>query len=285
MAERKLNVSIYTPASAFNRPVRLVAETLFATWQALELSWVLAVRDIHAQYRQAFLGVVWMILIPLANVLVWLFVNATGAVRFEVEGVSYSVFVITGVTLWSVFMDAAVAPLQQTQAAKPMLAKMNFPRESLIVAGMIQSAFNAAIKMSLLLLVLIWLGIPLAAAHLLLPLVIFGLILAGTVLGALLTPLGLVYTDVGRGLPVLLQFLMYLSPVVYSVPDGASAAQWMSLNPMTEVIEFSRMVALGQFPQDLGTYAIIFGIAAGGVIAALVLLRAAWPILIERMSA
>ena len=45
-------------------------------------------------------------------------------------------------------MDALNAPLQITTAAKPMLAKINFTRESLILAGIYQTLFNAAIKVA-----------------------------------------------------------------------------------------------------------------------------------------
>jgi len=43
------------------------------------------------------------------------------------------------------------SPLQQTNAAKPMLAKINFPREALVISGIYQTSFNAGIKLVVLL--------------------------------------------------------------------------------------------------------------------------------------
>ena len=72
--------------------------------------------------------------LPLANAAVWLFLNGSGIVTPGDTGLPYPVYVFAGTMLWSVFMDAANAPLQQTTAAKPMLAKINFPCEALILS-------------------------------------------------------------------------------------------------------------------------------------------------------
>ncbi len=86
----------------------------------------------------------------LANTAVWLFLNASGIVRMGETVLPYPVYVFTGTMLWAIFMEAASAPLQQTTAAKPMLAKINFPREALIVSGNYQTLFNAGIKIALI---------------------------------------------------------------------------------------------------------------------------------------
>lgn len=282
--KREVFVSVYTPASAFRSPCMILRQTILSAWSGFELAWILAVRDIQAQYRQAFLGVTWLLLIPLANILVWVFMHSTGAVRFESSGAPYPVYVITGVMLWSVFVDAVIAPLQQAQSAKPMLAKLNFPRESLIIAGAIQSLFTGCVKFFLLMIALMWLGVELVLPHLFVPIVLLGLVLIGTMFGTLLIPLSLVYTDVGRGLPTVLQFGMYLSPVVYSTSGSGSISWWVQMNPMTKVLEFSRAIFMGQWPQTLLEFMGIIGVAAFGALVALVLLRATWPILIERMG-
>lgn len=279
------NVTVYTPDSALRAPLRLLADMFRDLWTARELGWVLALRDIRVQYSQSVLGVLWMFIIPAAHILLWLFIQSTGAVEFSTGDVPYPVYVITGVMLWSIFMDAVNAPLQQALAAKPMLAKINFPREALVLSGVFQSTFTAAIKLAILLPVLFWLGAPVTAALWFLPLVVLALVMTGTLVGVFLTPVGLLYTDIGRGLPLLLQFLMYLSPVVYPVPAGSWATRWIELNPLTTLVEFSRSVVLGGPLAGLGDFLLLVGCVLVALIAVWVVLRAAWPILIERMSA
>lgn len=195
------------------------------------LAWRLAVRDLSAQYRQAFLGILWAFILPVANTLTWIFLSRSGVVSVGETALPYAVYVFAGSMLWAIFMDAINAPLQQTTAAKPMLAKLNFPRESLIVSGVYQTLFNASIKVALLLAVLPIMGIALGTHLLLVPIGLLSLVLVGTAIGLLLTPVGLLYTDIGKGLPLLMQFMMYLTPVVFPIPKEGLAASIFTLNP------------------------------------------------------
>ena len=63
----------YTPESPLAHPAKLWREMKQDLWAGRELAWRLAVRDISAQYRQSALGVLWALIIPLANTAVWLF--------------------------------------------------------------------------------------------------------------------------------------------------------------------------------------------------------------------
>jgi lipopolysaccharide transport system permease protein len=243
------------------------------------------VRDIKAQYRQTALGLLWAFILPLAHTLTWIFLNASGIVTVRETVLPYPVYVFTGTMLWAVFMDAVNAPLPQTMAAKPMLAKINFPREALVVSGICQTLFNAGIKIVLLLAVLAVMGIWPGWGLLWFPLGLVSLILAGTALGLLITPVGLLYTDVGKSLPLLLQFLMYLSPVVFAMPSGGFAALIYKLNPMTPLVLNARNWLTGQPPEFLAYFAAINLLLLALLLAVWVVYRAAMPILIERMSA
>lgn len=84
-------------------------------------------------------------------------------------GIPYPVFVFTGTLLWSILVDSFNAPLGQVNAKKPLLAKINFPREALILSGVYQILFNAAIKIGILLLVLPFVGVHPGWGGLLIP--------------------------------------------------------------------------------------------------------------------
>jgi len=213
-----LPVSVYTPESTLASPGQMLRDMSRDLLASRELAWRLAVRDISAQYRQAFLGILWAFILPLANTLVWVFLSGAGIIQVSETPIPYPVYVFTGTMLWAILMDAINAPLQQTNAAKGMLAKLNFPRESLIVSGIYQTLFSAGIKLALLLAVLPFLGVGLGWQLLLLPLALLSLILVGTAVGLLLTPVGVLYSHIGKGLPLLMQFMMYLTPVVFAMP-------------------------------------------------------------------
>ncbi|WP_242523411.1 ABC transporter permease [Thiocystis minor] len=278
-------ITVYTPESSLASPAKLLRDMFRDLLASRELAWRLAVRDISAQYRQAFLGILWAFILPLANTLVWVFLSGSGIVSVGKTALPYPVYVFTGTMLWAIFMDALNAPLQQTSAAKAMLAKLNFPREALIVSGIYQTLFNAGIKIALLLVVLPFMGVDLGWNLLLFPIGLLSLILVGTAVGLLLTPVGLLYTDIGKGLPLLMQFLMYLTPVVFPMPKDGWAATLFAINPLSPLILTARDWLTGFPPAFLGAFVVVNLLALVLLLMVWVVYRLAMPILIERMSA
>jgi lipopolysaccharide transport system permease protein len=280
-----LKVTLYTPESSLRDPGKLLREMFGDLLAGRELAWQLAQRDIKAQYRQTALGLLWAFILPLANTAAWLFIQASGIVTIKATTLPYPIYVFTGTILWAIFMDAVNAPLQQTIAAKPMLAKINFPREALVVSGIYQTLFNAAIKIAVLLGGLLVLGVTPSWPILFFPLPLLALVLAGTALGLVVTPLGVLYTDIGKGLPLLLQFMMYVTPVVFPMPSGGWALTIFQANPLTPLILTARDLLTGMASAGPGAPIAV----TAGMLALLglmwVVYRAAMPILIERMSA
>ena len=88
----------------------------------------LAVRDIKAQYRQSYLGIIWAFVTPLTTAFVWIFLNSSGTIRLTDTGVPYPVYAFSGTLLWSIITDAINAPLASTNGAKGIMSKINFPK-------------------------------------------------------------------------------------------------------------------------------------------------------------
>ncbi len=279
------NFTIYTPESSLRDPVNLLRDMFRDLFAGRELAWRLAVRDVSAQYRQTALGLLWAFILPLANAVTWIFLNGSGIVKISTTSLPYPVYVFSGTMLWAIFMDAVNAPLQQTTNAKQMLAKINFPREALVVSGIYQTIFNGMIKIVLLLVVLAIFGIYPGWSMVWFPFGVLSLILAGTALGLLLTPVGMLYTDIGKSLPLLMQFLMYLTPVVFPMPQSGLAALIYRLNPLTPLIMSARGWLTGAPSDFFGYYLLVNCLVLILLLMVWVIYRAAMPILIERMSA
>lgn len=280
-----LPTRVYTPASPLAKPGVLLKEMVADLWAGRELAWRLAVRDISAQYRQSALGVLWALIIPLANTAVWLFLTGTKVVQVAATPIPYPVFVFTGTLLWSILIDALNAPLMQMNANRALLAKINFPREALILSGVYQTLFNGAIKLGILLIVLPFMGVHPGWGGLLIPVGLLGLVLMGTALGLAITPLGVLYGDIGRSIPLITQFLMFLSPVVFPLATTGWIAQVMRLNPLTPLILNARAWFTGQPSELLGEWALAVGASVVLLLLVWMVYRLAMPILIERMSA
>ena len=280
----EMRTTIYTPDSLLSNPLRMAREMLRDLAASRELAWRLTVRDLSAQYRQTILGFLWAIILPLANTLIWIFLSRSGVVSVSDTALPYPVYVFTGTMLWAILMDAINAPLQIATASKSMLAKINFPREALLVSGIYQTLVNALIKVALLILALLALGIYPDWNVLLFPMGLLSLILVGTVIGLALTPIGLLYTDVGKAIPLLMQFMMFLTPVVFAMPKSGISATLFQLNPLTPVILTARDWLTGFTPEYLGYFVVVNGVAIALLLVFWVVFRLAMPILIERMG-
>jgi lipopolysaccharide transport system permease protein len=249
-----------------------------------ELAWRLTVRDLSAQYRQTFLGFLWAIILPLANTLVWIFLSRSGVVSVSDTVLPYPVYVFAGTMLWAVLMEALNAPLQTATASKSMLAKINFPREALLVAGIYKTMVNALIKVAILTIALFAMGIYPGWGGALFPLGLISLILVGTVIGLALTPIGLLYSDIGKAIPLLMQFMMYLTPVVFAMPNEGLPATLFKLNPLTPIILTARDWLTGQPAEYMGSFIVVNAICILLLCIFWIIFRLAMPILIERMG-
>jgi lipopolysaccharide transport system permease protein len=281
----RTKTTVYSTESSLRHPGRLLLNMFHDLVEGRELAWQLAVRDIKGQYRQTALGLLWAFILPVAHTITWIFLSGSGIVTLSDTALPYPVYVFAGTMIWAIFMDAVNAPLQQTIAAKQMLAKINFTREALVVSGIYQTAFNAAIKIVLLLVTLLVLGIYPGWTLIWFPLSIVSLILAGTALGLLLTPIGILYTDIGKSLPLLMQFLMYLTPVVFPMPTSGWAVTIFKINPLTPLILTSRNWLTDLSSSCLEYFLIVNALIIAFLLVVWIIYRVAIPILIERMSA
>ena len=245
----------------------------------------LAVRDIKAQYRQSYLGIVWAFITPLTTAFVWIFLNATGTIQLTDTGVPYPVYAFSGTLLWSILKDAINSPTSSTNAAKGMMSKINFPKEALILSGIYKLLFNSSIKIILLIVFIFAFGVGFHASLFLFPIAILGIVLIGTTIGLFLTPIAMLYKDIGKIVSMGLGLLMYLTPVVYVIPKEGMMKTVMEWNPFTPIIVTARDVFFGTDPVFLTYFLVVLLISVPLFFIGLLFYRISIPIIVERMSA
>ena len=281
---RSLKETVYTPDSEllnFGALLRNMWRDLLAS---RELAWSLLVRELHSQYRQSMLGYAWALVPPVFTSIIWIFLHTQDVFGIGDVGVSYVAFVVTGLVLWQSFVESLNMPLRMVNSSKSMLSKINFPREALILAGMGQALFNFLVRSLLLIAVLVWYRVDLHTSILLVPLGVLSLIALGAAVGLFLTPLGVLYHDVGRGLGFATQAMFFLTPVVYPVPKTSFAGTLIELNPVSPLLVCTRewlLTGQGTLLQNFGW--VMVGTAVL-LFVAWVQFRIAMPHLISRMS-
>lgn len=248
-----------------------------------ELAKRLFFRDVKAEYRQSLLGIIWAFITPLVNALVWIFLSMSGAVHIETDQLPYPLFVFIGTMLWSVFSDSINSPLVSTNGAKALISKINFPKEAILMTGFYKVMFNTLIKLVIIGLALIAFQINPGLQ------IIFGLgmvlflMFLGHAIGVLITPIGMLYKDVGRAIPMVLSFAMYATPVVYQEMKNPFLSKLVNINPLTPIINSTRNLLTGYgWDQPMYLIGIFFVSIVIGLIG-WIFYRVSIPIIVERM--
>lgn len=280
----QLPVTVYTPASPIRHPFVLLKEMFRDLRASRELALRLFIRDLSAQYRQSFLGYLWVFAPPLISALPWIYLSSQKILNAGSSPIPYPVYVLAGTTLWSAFTDCLNCPLNSFNAGRSMMTRNNFPREALVIAGLGQMLVNLVIRLLMLFAALLLFKVPFGAEFALAPIGVAAVIVSGLSLGFLIAPIGLLYGDVSRLITVFSSVWMILTPVVYLPPSSGFAGWLARWNPASPLIMTARDFLISQPPSHL------FGFIVVGAVAVLLLAigwlfsRLSLPIIAERMG-
>ncbi|WP_353165062.1 ABC transporter permease [Empedobacter brevis] len=278
----ELKTTIYSSQrkTGFINEIKAMFSDLFTS---RELAKRLFIRDKKAEYRQSLLGIMWAFVTPLINALVWIFLSMSGAVKIETDQLPYPLFVFIGSMLWSIFSESINSPLVSTNGAKALISKINFPKEAILLSGFYKTIFNSAIKLLIISVALIFFQINPGIQIVYGLLMIVFLIFVGNAIGLLVTPIGMLYKDVGRGIPLALSFAMYTTPVVYQEMKNPFLAKLVNVNPLTPIINSTRNLLTG-YSWDQPIYLLlIFVISILAMLIGWIFYRISIPIIVERM--
>ena len=252
---------------------------------AFGLGVALGMRNIKAQYRQSLLGLVWAFLPPIATSVIWIFLTSQGVIKVQDAGIPYPLFVLTGTTLWQLFVQSLMAPLKSVNGNKSILTKINFPREAVLISGLVELLVPLVAGLIVITSAMVFFG-QVPDLRLLPGLgMLFLFMVGGLALGLFLLPVGILYKDVQFGLPALLQLLMYLTPVVYPklLFDGIGSV--LNYNPLAPVITAARAWIVNMSDaQPLWHLVATLGAVLVLLLIGLALFRIAMSVLIERMG-
>ena len=218
-------------------------------WQARELVVFFASRDLKVRYKQAVLGVTWVVLQPIVTVAALTLVFDRLA-DVDSQGMPYPVFALAGLLGWT-YISACISRGSEVLVGNPsLITKVWFPRIMAPIASLLPPLVDLAVGLVLLMLLMIVYGVLPSAALLMIPLWL--LFLALTALGPVLflAAINVRYRDARQVVAPLLQAMLFLSPVAYTAQalDGAARLVY-SLNPAVGVLELGRWVlASGDWP-------------------------------------
>jgi lipopolysaccharide transport system permease protein len=238
---------------------------LKAVYQYRELLYFLVWRDILIRYKQAAIGIAWVVLQPLLTMVIFTVIFGLFA-KLPSDGLPDTVFSFTALLPWNYFAQAISRSGISVVSNANLISKIYFPRLIVPISGALGPLVDFAISFVILLGMMAWYGIAPTWVVLTLPFFTLLAVVTAVAVSLFLSALNVKYRDVGHAIPFLVQFWMYASPVVYSVTIIPQKWRlWYSLNPMVGVIEGFRWALLGKERPD-------YTVMAMGVVVASVLL-------------
>jgi lipopolysaccharide transport system permease protein len=261
---------VITPPGRFSLP------RVSDLWEAREVLYRFGARDVTLRYRQTALGVVWVVLQPLAVALVFVLVFNRVA-HLPTGGQPALPFIFTGLLAWNLFSGIIPRAQGSLVANRDLVSKVFFPRMLVPLAVVYSCLVDFVVQLVFLVVLLVAFGINPGWAILLSPVWTALVILLASGIGLLTAALTVRYRDVNYFVPFVLQFLLFASPIAYSISSIPTKYRFIyELNPLTWLLqEFQWSFVRQPLPQ-------IWEIAASIVVSIVVFVGGA--ILFEQME-
>ena len=251
-------------------------DTIAEVFQHWDLISSFAMRDIKARYKQTVLGVAWAVLQPLSMMVVFTLVFSLFA-KVPSDGIPYPVFAYSALIFWIFFSNTISSGTVAMVANAPLIRKIYFPRETLLIAVVLGGLLDLGVASILFVALLVYYKVALSlAAFWVIPLLLLQTTLIFGVI-SLTAAAHVYYRDIGHALPLVVQLWMFATPVAYplSVIPGWLHPFYM-LNPMAPIIDgYRRALILGATPD----------LVALGVSASITVVITAFALLVFKRAA
>lgn len=236
-------------------------------------------RDFTAQYKQTILGPLWHFIQPLFTTVVFIVVF-TNIAKISTDGVSPVLFYMSGITIWNYFSSCLNATSNTFVANAGIFGKVYFPRLVMPLSVVASNIVKFGIQFLLLLAAILWFkltpstpqqlntstfSIPSTFSTLstlaLIPTIILIMAGLGLGLGIIISSMTTKYRDLTVLIGFAVQLLMYATPVVYplSAITDPRLKFWITLNPLTPLVEAFRYAMLGVGSFDISSFGYSIG--------------------------
>jgi lipopolysaccharide transport system permease protein len=229
-------------------------------FRARELLYFLIWRDVKVRYKQAVLGVAWVVLQPLFNMV--LFTVVFGQVANFKEkmgpwGNAYALFVFAAMLPWQLLStglnNGGMSLLNQTH----LLTKIYFPRLYVPTSVVGGALFDFLVSFIFILLLMAWFHVAPSVWMVLMPLLLILTITCTLGAAYLFSALTITYRDFRFLIPFIGQVWMWGSFVAFPATAftngqlGHKTKIILALNPMYGIICAWRKVILGGAPSEI----------------------------------
>jgi len=208
----------------------------------------LARRDFLVRYKQAFVGILWALIKPLINILVFGYIATK--INSTVNAANNFVFVAAAMLLWQLFANVFNDVSNSILGNSNLFSKVYFPKIIIPISSILVCLVDFIISLVILIVLFFITGQEIRWQFILAPFFIFQTLINGLGLGLYFATINVKYRDIKFIVPVLLQLGLYITPVIFPtefyfnrLPDLLKFIY--ALNPMLSAIDGFKYAILG----------------------------------------
>lgn len=229
-------------------------EFLHALWMYRSFMLTSIRNDFKVRFAQSKLGVLWMIIHPLMQVLIFTIILSE-VLSAKLPGIdnkyAYALYLMAGTLCWSLFAESIVRCVSLFVDNGNLMKKVAFPRVCLpfIAAG--SMLINNLLLVVAIFVVFAVLGHVPGVSTVWLPVLILLTLVLSMSVGLFLGVFNVFMRDIGHVVPVLLQALFWLTPIVYNIsilPE--QVRDIFKLNPLYPLVTAYQQVLLYEKAPD-----------------------------------
>lgn len=244
-----------------NKNLKMVLSPVLLSFKYHHLLFGFVAREIKGRFAGSMAGMFWTVVSPLTTIAVYTFIFSILMriqITFEETGTnSFIIYFLTGFFPWLIFSDSLSKAAGSLVDNASLITKVVFPVELLPVSSILTSLITNGIGLFIVSMILVFHGYADLAWFFLLP-VLFAQTLFTWGLANLFAGLSVFIRDTREFLNIVLMMWFFSTPIIYPlsmVPE--TIRPFMSLNPMTLVVEAYRMVfLLNEIPSNIFFYMI-----------------------------
>ncbi|MDD2203484.1 MAG: ABC transporter permease [Bacilli bacterium] len=209
----------------------------------------LVMRDFKVKYKRSVLGVFWSILYPLLTMAVMAVVFSQ-MFKFQVEGVNYLVYLLTGLVMFNYFSEASSGAMASVVTNFQLINKVYIPKYIFPLSKTLFVGINFLLTLIPLLLMILFTGSGetkciINIYYLLLPFAYLCLFMFTLGMGFILSTISIFFRDMFYIYGVITMLWTYLTPIFYDITMLDPWVQGlMKLNPLYNFIDFTRVIIL-----------------------------------------
>lgn len=201
----------------------------------------LANKDFKMRYAASYLGAIWAFIQPIVTVLIYILVFQFGLrVAPSADGVPYALWLVAGMVPWLFFFEALLSATNSLLEFSYLVKKVVFKISVLPIVKILTALYVHAFFIVVGIVVFLLFGYPLTIS--LVQVIYYTFAATALVLGLSYITASLVvfFRDLGQIVNIILQFLMWLTPILWKLEDVdviPANMQWiLKLNPVYYIV-------------------------------------------------